>query len=86
MAKANGNLQQAMALLIQNQAAFVSSLRETHEDIAKIKADLEQIKTILIQHSQILSGLPEAIRRRLDSSPAGKGNTARSKGTGLLLC
>ena len=54
----NGTLEQAMALLIQNQAMFV-------RDMAEIRKDLEQIKGYLIRHEQILSGLPEAIREKI---------------------
>ena len=35
--KSNGNLEQAMALLIQNQAAFVSQLHETSKHINEMR-------------------------------------------------
>ncbi|MBI2821763.1 MAG: hypothetical protein HYX74_06015 [Acidobacteria bacterium] len=65
MAKNGNSLQQAMALLVNNQAAFVAQLNETNKRQAKIEQDLEQIKAILVQHSQILAGLPEAIRQKV---------------------
>lgn len=65
----NDNLRQAMALLIQNQAAFVSHLRETQQDMAAIRRELEQIKTILLRHDQVLADLPEAIRQKVGFKP-----------------
>jgi hypothetical protein len=66
----NGHLAEAMALLFQNQVAFLAQLTEDHKRLSKneravaeIKRDLEQIKAILLRHEQILSDLPEAIRR-----------------------
>ena len=64
-----GNLEAAMALLIQNQAAFVSHMRGTHEDLAIIRRKLEQIESLLIRHEQILNELPEAIRQKVGFKP-----------------
>ena len=61
----NGNLEQAIALLIQNQAAFVGDMRENYKQMAEIRRDLEQIKAILIRHEHILANLPEAIREKI---------------------
>ncbi len=71
--KSNGNeLQQAMALLIQNQAALLSQLTQDHkrlskneQDLLEIKGNLEQIKAILLRHDQVLADLPEAIRQKV---------------------
>ena len=73
--KSNGtrvSLQQAIALLIQNEAAFLASQIEAAQRFARIEQELEQIKAILLRHEQILSelpevlsGLPEAIRRKI---------------------
>ena len=59
------NLQQAVAILIQNQAAFLASAREIHEwrmrtdeRLARIERELEEIKVILGQ-------LPELIRQKI---------------------
>ena len=66
VATKNGSeLHQAMALLINNQAAFVAQLNDTNKRQAAIESDLQQIKEILIQHSQILAGLPEAIWQKV---------------------
>jgi hypothetical protein len=69
---ANNNLQEAMALLIRNQAAFLSRLTEDHKRLSKneqdrtdIKGDLAQIKAILLRHDQVLADLPEAIRQKV---------------------
>jgi hypothetical protein len=72
MATKNGNLQQALAVLIQNQATFVSQLADEHKrlarnerDIAEVKSDLGQIKAILLRHDKVLADLPEAIRQKI---------------------
>jgi len=65
MAVKNGSLEQAMALLIQNQAAFVGDMRENHKQFAEIRRDLEQIKSILLRHEHILNELPERIRQKI---------------------
>jgi len=77
MATKNGSeLQQAMALLIQNQAQFLSHLAETHKHqaesdrrFARIEAELEQIKAILLRHDRVLADLPEAIRQKVGFKP-----------------
>ncbi|MBI3940376.1 MAG: hypothetical protein HY315_06040 [Acidobacteria bacterium] len=56
-----------MAVLIQNQATFLSHLSETKLEVAAIRADLEQIKAILLRHDQVLADLPEAIRQKVGS-------------------
>jgi len=68
----SGNLDQAMTLLvqsqaslIQNQASFLSQLTETHQRLARIELDLDQIKAILLRHEQMLNDLPEAIRQKI---------------------
>ena len=82
MATKNGNeLQQAMALLIQNQAQFLSHLAEIHKRqdkhqaesdrrFARIEDELEQIKAILLRHDRVLADLPEAIRQKVGFKPA----------------
>ena len=59
-----------MALLFQNQVAFLAQLTEDHkrfskieEDVAENKRDLDQIKAILLRHEQILNELSEAINK-----------------------
>ncbi len=61
----NGNLEAAMTLLIQNQAAFVADMRENAKQLAEIRKDFDIIKGLLIQHERTLETLPEAIREKI---------------------
>jgi len=61
----NHSLEQAMATLINNQAAFVTLARESHEEMSLIRRKLEQIEAILLRHEQMLQTLPEAIRQKI---------------------
>jgi hypothetical protein len=58
-AQANGRLEEAMAMLIQNQAAFLARASETDKRIAELEREnaerFARIETILLQHSQILA-------------------------------
>ena len=72
----NNSLAQAMALLIQNQAAFVAQLGESQKKfgelearIARVERSLEEIKAILRTHSEILAELPEAVRLKIGFKP-----------------
>jgi len=65
----NGTLEQAMALLIQNQAAFVAQLGENQKKflelesrMARVERSLEEIKAMLSQHEQILTKHTKAFR------------------------
>ncbi|HEV8132675.1 MAG TPA: hypothetical protein VGQ81_15620 [Acidobacteriota bacterium] len=64
MAAKNG-LQEAITLLIQNQALFQSEMTQAFREMREMKEKLDTIEKILIQHSQILAGLPEAIRQKV---------------------
>ena len=79
-AKNNSNLEQAMTLLIQNQAAFVSQLGRADERFARmeeridkrfarIEERLDKIEELLAEHHHILLGLPEAIREKIGFKP-----------------
>jgi hypothetical protein len=59
------SLAEAMNRLIQNQAIFVSHLDEDRRRFSRIESELEQIKSLLLQHDQILKNLPEAIRQKI---------------------
>ncbi len=75
----NGNLEAALAVLIQNQAAFVGQMNELakhqvllsrqQEDgqqrFSRIESELEQIRKILLGHDKTLKGLLEAIRQKI---------------------
>jgi hypothetical protein len=69
-------LEEAMATLIQKQAAFVSRLaetdrrhlefeRETAGRFARIEAQMAEIIRVLAEHGQLLERLPEAICDRI---------------------
>jgi hypothetical protein len=77
-ARSNGRdrLEEAIAILIQNQAAFVAQMRETEKRMAETDreiADAERINSerfarieaILLDHSRILQALPDAIRDKI---------------------
>ena len=61
----NGNLEAAMALLMQNQAQFLTHLSETRKEFADMKKELDLIKALLIRHEETLQKLPEAIREKI---------------------
>ena len=54
-----------MGRLIHNQAIFVSHLDEDRRRFSRIESELEQIKTLLLRHDEILKNLPEAIRQKI---------------------
>ena len=65
-----------MALLINNQAAFVKQIsetnrrhlefeRETAERFARIETQMAEIIRVLNEHSRVLERLPEAIRDKI---------------------
>ena len=75
-ARRNGRLEEAMALLIQNQAAFVSQLSTINarmderfasmdKRFARIEERLDKIEHTLADHHQILLGLLESIRKEI---------------------
>ena len=61
----NGNLENALAQLIQNQAQFAAHLDEDRQRFTRIERDLELIKALLIKHEETLQKLPEAIREKI---------------------
>lgn len=79
-ARRNGRLEEAMALLIQNQAAFVSQLATINarlderfarmdERFARIEERLDKIEHTLEDHHNILLGLLESIRKEIGFKP-----------------
>jgi hypothetical protein len=78
VASANGrsHLEEAMALLIQNQAAFVTDMaahrrdmreleRDNRERFSRIEATMSEIMHVLAEHSRMLERLPEAVREKI---------------------
>jgi len=59
------SLDAAMALLVQNQAAFVAQQVTFMNEMARIHKDLELIKAVLARHETMLEKLPEAIRDKI---------------------
>jgi hypothetical protein len=81
-APSNGHsrLEAALATLIQNQAAFVSSRAETNRvhaqferekaaRFARIEAQMAEIIRVLAEHSRVLDRLPEAVREKVGFEP-----------------
>ena len=63
---ANGySLEQAMALLIHNQAQLAGYREEDRQRFVRIERELDAIKAMLIRHEEILQKLPEAIRDKI---------------------
>lgn len=70
----NGKLEEALATLIQNQAAFVALMSEADQRFARIEALLAEHSRTLADHGRILAdlvhmmqGLPDAVRERMAS-------------------
>jgi uncharacterized protein (DUF885 family) len=67
-----GSLEAAMAMLMQNQAQFLTHLPETRQALAeadkkfaRIEKDLDTIKSVLVRHETMLERLPEAVREKI---------------------
>jgi hypothetical protein len=76
LAEALETLIQSQAVLVANQTAFVTHARETDariaemdrintERFARIEERIARIEAILLEHSRILQGLPDAIRDKI---------------------
>jgi hypothetical protein len=72
----HSRLEEAIATLINNQAAFVTQLaeserlrlkldREANERFARIEGQMAEIIRVLNQHGQILEHLPDAVREKI---------------------
>jgi len=59
------NLENAIALLLHNQAAFTAHLDEDRQRFARIERDLDLIKALLVKHEEILQKLQESIRDKI---------------------
>ena len=74
---ANGNrkpnlIEQAMATLLANQAAFLSQLVEVNKAraeadlrFARIERDLDEIKALLLKHDRVLANLTDEVSRKI---------------------
>jgi hypothetical protein len=63
--QSHNGLEQALAVLLHNQAQFVAHLDEDRQRFARIERDLDLIKALLLKHEEILQKLPEAIREKI---------------------
>ena len=61
----NGQLEAALATLINNQALFIGQQARMDDRFARIEGELGEIKSILIHHQRTLEALPEAIRQKI---------------------
>jgi len=72
----NGHLEEALAILIQNQASFLARIVEINgrmaetdrissERFGRIETLLLDHSRILADHTRILQALPEAIRQKI---------------------
>src|SRR3989442_13651324 len=64
----NGNLEAAMAMLIQNQAQFLIHLAETRKTFDRIEKDLDAIKAVLVRHEGILENCRKQSAKRSASN------------------
>lgn len=58
----SGQLEAAVAMLIINQAQFISAVQ-------RIEGRLANIEALLVRHEQIPQALPEAIRQKVGFKP-----------------
>ena len=76
----NGRLEEAIAVLLQNQATFVQSqatfqtqmaeMRKEHLELERSSSErFARIEAILIEHSRILHALPDAVREKIGFKP-----------------
>ena len=61
----DGRLEEAIAVLINNQAPFLAQLARTDERFSRIESELADIKAILLRHEHMLQSLPEAVREKI---------------------
>ena len=65
----NNHLEEALAVLIQNQASFLSQMLDLNrviaERFARIGDEFASVRTILLRHEQIFQGLPETIQEKI---------------------
>ena len=67
-------IEQAMATLLANQAAFLSQLAEVNRAraeadlrFARIERDLDEVKALLLRHDQVLANLSDAMAKLPDA-------------------
>jgi transposase len=77
----NNHLEEAVALLIQNQAAFLERMASMDRELVEQKREnavqqrenaerFARIEAILLEHTRLLRALPETIRQKIGFKPA----------------
>ncbi len=70
---ANGQLEEAMAVLINNQSNLLAQIAQltarSDERFYRIESELAEIKAILLRHEHMLQALPEAVREKIGFAP-----------------
>lgn len=65
----NGRLEEAIAILIQNQASFVAQMAESNKRAAemdRVNSDrFARIEALLVEYNRLLTALPEAVREKI---------------------
>lgn len=62
---AQAQLTAAQATLTSTQTIFLERMAKSDERFARIEADLDGIKAILIRHEQILENLPDQVKAKI---------------------
>ncbi len=65
MVKKNNTLEDAVATLIQNQAAFVAELRETNREMAQLKRTTDERFARIESLLAALASLPEKVKEEI---------------------
>jgi hypothetical protein len=63
-------LMQTQTMFVQNQTAFVARMSEMDQRLVRIEATLETILRVLAEHQRILEGLPDAIQKKIGFQPS----------------
>jgi hypothetical protein len=65
----NGRLEEALAVLIQNQAAFLSRMSAIDARVAEMDRingeRFARIEALLLEHNRILKAVPDAVRDKI---------------------
>jgi hypothetical protein len=65
----NGRLEEAIAILIQNQASFLARIAEMDRRFTETEqlnsVRFARIEALLLEHTRILQALPDAIREKI---------------------
>jgi hypothetical protein len=69
----NGRLEEAIAILLQNQASFLARMSDIDARVSetdRINSErFARIEALLLEHNRILEALPDAIRDKIGFKP-----------------